>query len=150
MVAVVTGTGGNTFFGRTANLVQSAGAQSHFQKAVMRIGDFLIIVAVALAAVLVAVQLSRHVDLLRLAEFVLILLVAPVPVAMPAVLSVTMALGAKLLAKRNVIVSRLESIDHIAAGLVANRWGVSTPVGGWDTLQAGRPRRDTASEHGSL
>jgi len=51
MVAVVTGTGGNTFFGRTANLVQSAGAKSHFQKAVMRIGDFLIIVAVALAAV---------------------------------------------------------------------------------------------------
>ena len=79
MVAVVTATGGNTFFGRTAKLVQSAGAQSHFQSAVMRIGDFLIIVAVALAAVLVAVQLSRHVDLLRLAEFVLILLVASVP-----------------------------------------------------------------------
>jgi hypothetical protein len=50
MVAMVTATGGNTFFGRTAKLVQSAGAQSHFQRAVMRIGDFLIITAVGLAA----------------------------------------------------------------------------------------------------
>jgi H+-transporting ATPase len=114
MVAVVTATGDNTFFGRTAKLVQSAGAESHFQRAVMRIGDFLIIMALGLAAVLVAVQFSRHVDLLRLAEFVLILLVASVPVAMPAVLSVTMALGAKLLAKKNVIVSRLESIEEMA------------------------------------
>jgi H+-transporting ATPase len=114
MVAAVTATGGNTFFGRTAKLVQSAGAQSHFQRAVMRIGDFLIIIALGLATVLVAVQLSRHVDALRLAEFVLILLVASVPVAMPAVLSVTMALGARLLAKKKVIVSRLESIEEMA------------------------------------
>ena len=114
MVAVVTATGSNTFFGRTAKLVQSAGSQSHFQKVVMRIGDFLIMIAVGLAAVLAAVQLSRHVDLLRLAEFVLILLVASVPVAMPAVLSVTMALGAKMLAVKKVIVSRLESIEELA------------------------------------
>ena len=114
MVAVVTATGGNTFFGRTAKLVQSAGAVSHFQKAVMRIGDFLIIVAVVLAAVLVLVELSRGESVLRVAEFVLILLVASVPVAMPAVLSVTMALGAKLLAASKVIVSRLEAIEEMA------------------------------------
>jgi magnesium-transporting ATPase (P-type) len=49
MVAVVTGTGGNTFFGRTAKLVATAGAKSHSQQAVMRIGDFLIITALALS-----------------------------------------------------------------------------------------------------
>ena len=114
MVAVVTATGSNTFFGRTAKLVQSAGAVSHFQKAVMRIGDFLIIVAVVLAAVLVFVQLSRGESVFRVAEFVLILLVASVPVAMPAVLSVTMAMGAKLLAASKVIVSRLEAIEEMA------------------------------------
>jgi H+-transporting ATPase len=114
MEAVVTATSGKTFFGRTAALVQSAGATSHFQAAVMRIGDFLIAIAAVLAAVLVAVQLSRGVDILRLAEFVLILLVASVPVAMPAVLSVTMALGAKLLAREKAIVSRLESIEEMA------------------------------------
>ena len=114
MIAVTTATGGNTFFGRTAKLVQSAGAVSHFQKAVMRIGDFLIIVAVVLAAILIGVELMRGADFLRLAEFVLILLVASVPVAMPAVLSVTMALGAQRLAKEKAIVSRLEAIEEMA------------------------------------
>jgi H+-transporting ATPase len=114
MEAVGIATGGATFFGRTAKLVQKAGAASHFQAAVMRIGDFLIAIAAVLAVVLVAVQLSRGVDLLRLAEFVLILLVASVPVAMPAVLSMTMALGAKLLAREKAIVSRLESIEEMA------------------------------------
>jgi H+-transporting ATPase len=114
MGAVVTETGGRTFFGRTAKLVQAAGATSHFQAAVMRIGDFLIVIAAVLAVILTVVQLSRGVDILRLAEFVLILLVASVPVAMPAVLSVTMALGAKLLAREKAIVSRLEAIEEMA------------------------------------
>ena len=60
MVALVTGTGGNTFFGRTAKLVEEAGAVSHFQKAVLRIGDFLIAVAVGLSIILISVELYRH------------------------------------------------------------------------------------------
>ncbi|HET6378243.1 MAG TPA: plasma-membrane proton-efflux P-type ATPase, partial [Methylocella sp.] len=114
MEAVAVATGSRTFFGRTAKLVESAGAASHFQAAVMRIGDFLIVIAAFLAVVLTAVQLSRGADFLRLAEFVLVLLVASVPVALPAVLSVTMALGAKLLAREKAIVSRLEAIEEMA------------------------------------
>jgi H+-transporting ATPase len=120
MVAVVTATGGNTFFGRTAKLVAGAGSISHFQKAVMKIGNFLIILALVLVVILVASRLfdmRGHYDravLLRLAEIVLILLVASVPVAMPAVLSVTMALGARRLAKSKAIVSRLEAIEELA------------------------------------
>src|SRR5437016_3038073 len=120
MVAVITATGVNTFFGRTAKLVAGAGNVSHFQRAVMKIGNFLIILALVLVVILVASRLldmRGHYDravLLRLAEIVLILLVASVPVAMPAVLSVTMALGARRLAKRKAIVSRLESIEELA------------------------------------
>ena len=73
MIGVITATGGNTFFGRTAKLVQSAGATSHFQAAVMRIGDFLIVSAAVLAVILVGAQITRGADFLRLAEFVLIL-----------------------------------------------------------------------------
>src|SRR5213595_3136303 len=120
MTAVVTATGENTFFGRTAKLVAGAGSVSHFQRAVMRIANFLIILALVLVVILVAARLfdmrgryDRAV-LLRLSEIVLILLVAPVPVAMPAVLSVTMALGARMLAKRKAIVSRLEAIEELA------------------------------------
>jgi len=114
MVAMVTATGGNTFFGKTARLVQSAGATSHFQKAVMRIGDFLIFVAVGLSAVLIVVELFRGESLLGLMQFVLILVIASIPVAMPAVLSITMALGALALSKRKAIVSRLQSIEEMA------------------------------------
>src|SRR5881227_3880319 len=120
MTAVVTATGANTFFGRTAKLMAGAGSVSHFQRAVMRIGNFLIILALVLVVILVAARLfdmRGHYDravLLRLSEIVLILLVASVPVAMPAVLSVTMALGAQMLAKRKVIVSRLEAIEELA------------------------------------
>ncbi len=120
MVAVITATGANTFFGRTAKLVAAAGNVSHFQRAVMKIGNFLIILALVLVVILVASRLfdmrgyyDRAV-LLRLAEIVLILLVASVPVAMPAVLSVTMALGARRLARSKAIVSRLEAIDELA------------------------------------
>ena len=114
MTGAVIGTGANTFFGRTASLVQSAGSKSHFVQANDAIGDFLIILAVALAVVMVAVQLHRGDDFLRIAEYALLLLVAAIPVAMPAVLSMTMAMGAKALAIEKAIVSRLESIEELA------------------------------------
>jgi H+-transporting ATPase len=114
MLALVMGTGGNTFFARTAKLVETAGAVSHFQKAVMRIGDFLIIIAIGLSLILVVVELHRGLPPLDLIQFVLILVVASIPVAMPAVLSVTMALGALALSKMKAIVSRLQSIEELA------------------------------------
>ncbi len=114
MIALVTATGGNTFFARTAKLVESAGAVSHFQKAVLTIGDYLIYISLALAAILVLTQLFRGDSFLTVFQFILILVVAAIPVAMPAVLSVTMALGALVLSKQKAIVSRLQSIEEIA------------------------------------
>ena len=114
MVGLVTGTGGDTYFGHTAKLVESAGAVSHFQKAVLRVGNFLIFLALGLSIILVVVELVRRVSILDLVQFVLILVVASIPVAMPAVLSVTMALGALALSKKKAIVSRLQSIEEMA------------------------------------
>ena len=114
MVALVTGTGANTFFGRTAKLVEGAGSVSHFQKAVLQIGDYLIYLSVGLVAVLILVQLERGDRLLNLIQFALILTVASIPVALPAVLSVTMAVGAMALSRLKAIVTRLESIEELA------------------------------------
>ncbi len=114
MVALVTGTGADTYFGQTARLVQSAHTVSHFQRAVLRIGDYLIYLSLGLVAVLLIVQLFRHAPLLELVQFALILVVASIPVAMPAVLSVTMAVGAMALSRMKAIVSRLESIEEMA------------------------------------
>ncbi|MCP5507564.1 MAG: plasma-membrane proton-efflux P-type ATPase [Chlamydiales bacterium] len=114
MIALVTNTGSNTFFGRTAKLVEEAGGTSHFQKAVMNIGNFLIFIALALSALLIAVELHRGSPPLELVQFVLILVIASIPVAMPAVLSVTMALGALALSKKQAIVSKLQAIEELA------------------------------------
>ena len=114
MVSLVVATGAETFFGRTARLVQAAGAPSHFQKAVLQIGDYLIYLSLGLISVLILAQIVRHAPLLELVQFALILAVASIPVAMPAVLSVTMAVGALALSKMKAIVSRLESIEEMA------------------------------------
>jgi len=114
MVGIVTATGNNTYFGKTAKLVATAKPVSHFQKAVLQIGDYLIYLSLGLVAVLILVQLFRGTPLLELVQFALILTVASIPVAMPAVLSVTMAVGALALSKLKAIVSRLESIEEMA------------------------------------
>lgn len=114
MLAVVSATGARTFFGKTAALVAGAEAPSHFQKAVITIGDYLIFLSIVLAAILVLVQLHRGAPMLELLQFALILTVAAIPVAMPAVLSMTMAVGAMVLAREKAIVSRLQSIEEMA------------------------------------
>jgi H+-transporting ATPase len=112
--AMVYATGEKTYFGKTAQLVQGAHTVSHFQRAVLKIGDYLIVLAVALVAVIVAVALFRRDPILSTLEFALVLLVAAIPVAMPTVLSVTMAVGARLLAKKQAIVTKLSAIEELA------------------------------------
>jgi H+-transporting ATPase len=114
MQGVVTATGMKTYFGKTAGLVQQAGTVSHFQRAVLRIGNFLILTTAGLVPIIVVVGLFRHNPLLELMQFALILAVASIPVALPAVLSVTMAVGADRLARMKAIVSRLVSIEEMA------------------------------------
>lgn len=114
MVALVTATGKNTFFGETTQLVETAKSVSHFQKAVLKIGDFLIYMSLGLAVILIIAQLARGSSFLDLVQFVLILVIASIPVALPAVLSVTMALGALKLSKMKAVVTKLESIEEMA------------------------------------
>jgi len=112
--ALVSATGPETYFGKTTRLVEEAQTVSHFQRAVLKIGDYLIIIAIALVALILTVALFRHDPLLTTLKFALVLTVASIPVAMPTVLSVTMAVGARLLAKKHAIVSRLAAIEELA------------------------------------
>lgn len=126
--ALVYGTGTNTYFGKTAQLVQDAHTVSHFQKAVLKIGNYLIMLAVVLVAVIVGVALFRGDPLLVTLQFALVLTVAAIPVAMPTVLSVTMAVGARLLAKKEAIVSKLVAVEELAGvdTLCADKTGTLT------------------------
>jgi H+-transporting ATPase len=112
--AVVYATGGATFFGKTAQLVAEARTVSHFQRAVLKVGDYLIAIAVVLALLIISVALFRGDPITTTLEFVLVLTVAAVPVAMPTVLSVTMAVGARLLARSEAIVTRLAAVEEMA------------------------------------
>ncbi|MFN2142233.1 MAG: plasma-membrane proton-efflux P-type ATPase [Candidatus Promineifilaceae bacterium] len=112
--AMVYATGANTYFGKTAQLVQEAHTVSHFQRAVLKIGNYLIILAAAMVTVIIAVALFRGDPMLTTLQFALVLTVAAIPVAMPTVLSVTMAVGARLLARKEAIVTRLAAIEELA------------------------------------
>ncbi len=116
MTAVVTATGAATYFGRTVSLVAKAQRESHshFQKMVLSVGNFLIVLTVTMIAIIIAVGLYRHEPVLELLLFSLVLMISAIPVAMPAVLTVTMAVGASVLAGKQVIVSRLSAIEELA------------------------------------
>ncbi len=112
--ALVYATGQHTYFGKTAQLVQEAHTVSHFQRAVLKIGDYLILLAVVLVVVIIAVAIFRGDPILTTLQFALVLTVAAIPVAMPTVLSVTMAVGARLLARKEAIVTRLAAVEELA------------------------------------
>ncbi|KAJ1965650.1 hypothetical protein IWQ62_002612 [Dispira parvispora] len=117
MLAVVVKTGEHTFIGRAANLISVTNEAGHFQKIVNRIGNFLVIITVVMVIVLFIFLLLRKgtdkvLDVLR---SVLVITVAAIPVGLPTVLSVTMAVGAKQLAKKKVIVKRLTAVEEMAS-----------------------------------
>jgi H+-transporting ATPase len=116
MLAVVVNTAADTNFHTVVALVARASLEehSHFQKMVIRIGDYLIMITVALVVLIIMVALFRHQPFLEIARFALVLTVAAIPVALPAVLSVTLAVGAVNLARRQAIVSRLAAIEELA------------------------------------
>ncbi|MFW9937113.1 MAG: plasma-membrane proton-efflux P-type ATPase [Candidatus Thorarchaeota archaeon] len=121
MDGIIVGTGLNTFFGKTTQLVEQAKTRSHFQKAIVKIGNYLIIIAVILVAIVLVVGLLRDFlfsgkeNVFSLLQFALVLVVAAIPVALPAVMMVSMAVGAMELAKKKAIVSRLLSIEEAAS-----------------------------------
>jgi len=135
--AEVTATGAKTYFGKTARLVEEAHTVSHFQRAVLKIGDYLIVLAVVLVVLILAAALFRGDKMTETLQFALVLTVAAIPVAMPTVLSVTMAVGARLLAKKQAIVSRLAAVEELAGMdvLCSDKTGTLTQ----NTLTLGEP-----------
>jgi H+-transporting ATPase len=126
--ALVTKTGLQTLFGRSAQLAGAEPPPSHFQQAVLAIGRYLIALALALVAVIVAVSLLRGNGVSTTLEFALVVTIASVPVALPAVLSVTMAIGARTLARRQAVVSHLPAVEELAGVdvLCADKTGTIT------------------------
>ncbi len=94
----------------------------------LKIGDYLIVLALVLVAVIIGFSIYRGEDILTTLQFALVLTVAAIPVAMPTVLSVTMAVGARKLARKQAIVSKLVAIEELAGVdvLCADKTGTLT------------------------
>jgi H+-transporting ATPase len=126
--AIVIATGNDTKFARTVELVESAEEKSHFQKAVLRIGYFLIGITAVLVSGIIVAGIIRDDKLMDVLLFALVVTIAGIPQALPAVLSVTMTIGANRLAKKKAIVSRLSAMEEMAGlqTLCADKTGTLT------------------------
>ncbi|KAI9264010.1 plasma-membrane proton-efflux P-type ATPase [Helicostylum pulchrum] len=115
--AVVIGTGVNTFFGRAAKLVGDAGDDiGHLQSILAKIGNFCLCTISLFMVVVIIVQYAAfHYAYRRGIDNILVLLIGGIPIAMPTVLSVTLAIGAKQLAEHKAIVTRITAIEEMAA-----------------------------------
>ncbi|KAJ3342797.1 hypothetical protein HDU93_000927 [Gonapodya sp. JEL0774] len=117
MLGVVVKTGINTFIGRAANLISITNEQGHFQKIVNTIGNFLILITLVMVLIIMFVRLfgPKKMSFLSALEEVVVLTIAAIPIGLPTVMSVTMAVGAKELSHKNVIVKRLPAIEEFAS-----------------------------------
>jgi H+-transporting ATPase len=111
----VTATGSRTYFGKTAELVRSARTASHLEKLIFTIVRYLVVLDLVLIAALLIYALASGMPLTEVAPFALILLVASVPIALPATYTLATALGALELAKEGVLVTRLSAIEEAAS-----------------------------------
>ena len=134
---VVTATGAQTFFGKTAQLVGEAQSNDHLQKAVVKLSDYLIVINLVLVCLILVVRIHLGDDVLQVIKFCLVLTVASIPLATPTVLAVTMAIGAQALAQEGALVTRLAAIDELASVnvLCSDKTGTLT----LNTLSLGEP-----------
>ncbi len=116
MIARVSKTAKDTYFGKTVGLVAKAQQEehSHFQKMVIKVGNFLIILTLLMISIIIYHSIKTGQPTVELLIFALVLTISAIPVAMPAVLTVTMAIGARALSAKDAIVSRLSAIEELA------------------------------------
>lgn len=112
---VVTATGSSSYFGKTAQLVATAKSASHLEQLIRGIVAYLIALDALIAVVVFVDAAIRALPLLDIVPFVLMLLVASVPVALPATFTLASAVGALDLAGKGVLVTRLAAVEEAAA-----------------------------------
>ena len=111
---VVTSTGPHTYFGKTTQLVQLAKPKLHMETVISGLMKWLLILVVVLLAIAFALSWIRGINLLVMLSLALILLVSAIPVALPTMFTITMALGSKELVKKGVLVTRLSASEDAA------------------------------------
>jgi len=109
-LSVVVKTGPNTYFGKTTDLIQSAGTKSHIESLIFGIVRDLIILDVILVLITATYSYFIHIPIQDIIPLILVLLIASIPVALPATFTIAMAYGALDISRKGAIVTRLSAI----------------------------------------
>ncbi|MEM4778487.1 MAG: HAD-IC family P-type ATPase, partial [Thermoplasmatales archaeon] len=140
---IVEATGMKTYFGRTAELVSIARPKLHMEEITTRIVNYLLVIVVVLLGVIFLFSYLRGLNLIEVVPLALVLLVFAVPVALPAMFTVSMAVGSLEAVRKGALVTRLNAIEDAATmdvlcadktgTLTQNRLSISrvVPVGGF-------------------
>ncbi len=159
--AIVVLTGVSTYFGRTTQLVQSARPRLHVEEVIARIVRWLFLIVSALVGAAVGVAVLRGISFLEMLPLTLVLLLSAVPVALPVMFTVSMAIGAMEVAKKGVLVTRLSAAEDAASmdvlcidktgTITMNRLSVkgAVPLGGYtenDVIRYGALASEEANQ----
>ncbi|WMT50229.1 MAG: plasma-membrane proton-efflux P-type ATPase [Thermoplasmatales archaeon] len=112
---LVVATGAKTLFGHTAELVSSAKSESHLEKLILSIVKYLAVIDVILVLGLVVFSFIYNVPLIDAIPFSLVVLIASIPVALPATFTIATAYGAIDLSKKGALVTRLNAVEDAAS-----------------------------------
>jgi H+-transporting ATPase len=125
---IVISTGVKTYFGRTAQLVQLARPKLHIEEVISSVVRWLLIIVIALIAVALTFSMFKALNLFDVLPIVLVLLLSAIPVALPVMFTVSMAIGSMELAKKGVLVTRLSAAEDAATMnvLCADKTGTIT------------------------
>jgi H+-transporting ATPase len=135
---VVVNTGADTYFGKTAELVKTAGSKSHQEQIVFKVIQYMMYVSVGAIMLVVLEAIFLKTGLVTILTMALIFLMGAVPVALPAVFTVVLAAGAMELSRNAALVTKLSAIEDAASmtilcldktgTITQNRLTISDPV----------------------
>jgi H+-transporting ATPase len=112
--AVVTAIGTRTYFGRTTELVEHAAPKLHIEEVISRVVKWLLLIVGIMVATTLIISIAWGLPLSQILPLSLVLLMSAIPVALPVMFTVTMAVGSVELARRGVLVSRLNAAEDAA------------------------------------
>jgi H+-transporting ATPase len=112
---VVVNTGANTYFGKTTELVKTAKPKSHQEQIMLAIVRYMVFLGIGALVLVAAYAVATRTGVLSILTFAVIFLMAAIPVALPAVMTIVQSVGATELARKGVLVTRLDSIEDAAS-----------------------------------
>lgn len=152
--AVVTATGTQTFFGKTAKLIMTASHKMHMEEVVAKVVRMLFIAVVSVLAITTAIGLISGQSFLTILPLILILLVSAVPVGLPAMFTISMARGSKELSENGLLVTKLSATEDAATltTLCIDKTGTITKneLTLQETISAGTFSKDDVLSYGAM